>query len=275
MDVTMSVLRISPMSSAAPELRDLFSAGDASRAQEYFRKDSGLEVVVRRDEKVWLMEVAPDDEMQVRQYLLQQKVEVHSNMPEQKSRESNTEEEQKGAMSNMEEDPESDVNIAFMVDFFQQQRFAGRSCVHKCLKEHSQHLRFQMTIPLLHGYQCKAVAVGKKACWEKFKESIGRFGRVSIVTAQDELRAAAAKSKLLDNVSSLKRAQETAGVLAGLMPAGGRPSKVRRTVTHLSEVLLLGSRVSAATLRSARESVADCDGEEEVNEQPDDSVMRG
>eukprot|EP00435_Cladocopium_sp_Y103_P022998 s4134_g5.t1 len=169
---------------------------------------------------------------------------------------------------------ETDLTISFLVDFGQQQQFTSRADVLKCLKNHSCNLRFMMTIPLRDGYQCKATAVGKRAAWDAFKESIGTIGRISPLTQQDEVRAAAAKSKLLDNVNSIKRAQEAAAHLARLLPPGGRPSKVRRTVTHLGEVLLLGSRVTAATVRSARESVADHAGaEEEPGEQAVDVEM--
>lgn len=39
-----------------------------------------------------------------------------------------------------------------------------------------------------------SIAVGKKGWWEAFKESVGRIGRVSILSQQDELRAAAVTS---------------------------------------------------------------------------------
>ena len=50
-----------------------------------------------------------------------------------------------------------------------------------------------------------------------------------------------AKTQLLQNVSSLKRNQETANLLARLLPEGGRATRMRRSVSHLSEVLLLGA----------------------------------
>ena len=57
-----------------------------------------------------------------------------------------------------------------------------------------------------------------------------------------------AKTKLLSNVDNLKRAQSAAARLAELVPPGGRPGKVRRTVTHLSEVLLLGSSAAVVSV---------------------------
>lgn len=58
-----------------------------------------------------------------------------------------------------------------------------------------------------------------------------------------------AKTQLLQNVSSLKRNQETANLLARLLPEGGRAAKMRRSVSHLSEVLVLGALAAGGKCR--------------------------
>ena len=55
-----------------------------------------------------------------------------------------------------------------------------------------------------------------------------------------------ARSRLLASVGSLKRAGETANVLAQLLPGGGKASKLRRGVMHLAETNLLSTLVAGA-----------------------------
>lgn len=50
-----------------------------------------------------------------------------------------------------------------------------------------------------------------------------------------------ARQQLVDNVASLKRSHDAAIHLAQLLPAGGRAAKLRRAVSHLGEVLVIGA----------------------------------
>ena len=50
-----------------------------------------------------------------------------------------------------------------------------------------------------------------------------------------------AKEKLLQGTGALKRARETANLLAQLLPRGGKASKMRRGVIHLAETTLLSA----------------------------------
>ena len=53
-----------------------------------------------------------------------------------------------------------------------------------------------------------------------------------------------ARQQLIDNVASLKRSHDAAIHLARLLPSGGRAAKLRRSVSHLGEVLVLGARIA-------------------------------
>ena len=50
-----------------------------------------------------------------------------------------------------------------------------------------------------------------------------------------------ARQQLVDNVASLKRSHDAAIHLAQLLPKGGRAAKLRRAVSHLGEVLVIGA----------------------------------
>lgn len=51
---------------------------------------------------------------------------------------------------------------------------------------------------------------------------------------------AEAKAHKAKALGSVKRCADTAHLLASLMPAGGRASRMRRTVSHLLEITLYG-----------------------------------
>lgn len=53
--------------------------------------------------------------------------------------------------------------------------------------------------------------------------------------------ASQARQQLVDNVASLKRSNDAAVHLAQLLPPGGRAAKMRRAVSHLGEVLVIGA----------------------------------
>ena len=50
-----------------------------------------------------------------------------------------------------------------------------------------------------------------------------------------------AKEKIVQGTGALKRAGETANLLAQLLPRGGKASKMRRGVMHLAETTLLSA----------------------------------
>lgn len=82
--------------------------------------------------------------------------------------------------------------------------------------------------------------MGKGACCRKSTVEVGRLTQRNALILRG-LPCLEAKTQLLQNVPSLKRNQEAAGLLARLLPEGGRAMRMRRSVAHLSEVLLLGA----------------------------------
>ncbi|CAK9074381.1 unnamed protein product [Durusdinium trenchii] len=186
-------------------------------------------------------------------------------------------------------------------------------------------LRWTMAIPLKEGLQIRCAFQGTAEQGKQLLEKIRAVGRLRELNEGDAQRqkqdvvgglvvrwaeeggdmrrqAYRARQQLVDNVASLKRSNDAAVHLAQLLPPGGRAAKMRRAVSHLGEVLVIGallaeqqqdlcckveaqsinaascsfagahfetkpklsaivgvrgSRVTAATVRSASQSVAD------------------
>ena len=78
--------------------------------------------------------------------------------------------------------------------------------------------------------------MGKGACCRKSTVEVGGLTQRNALILRG-LPCLEAKTQLLQNVSSLKRNQEAAGLLARLLPEGGRAMRMWRSVAHLSEVL--------------------------------------
>ncbi|CAL1144221.1 unnamed protein product [Cladocopium goreaui] len=134
-------------------------------------------------------------------------------------------------------------------------------------------LRWTMAIPLKEGLQIRCAFCGTAAEGRQFVEKAKSLGQIRELNEVDQQRQKQARQQLVDNVASLKRSHDAAIHLAQLLPAGGRAAKLRRAVSHLGEVLVIGSRVTASRVRSARESVADTCPAEEDADFGDDAVV--
>lgn len=169
-------------------------------------------------------------------------------------------------------EPGAVATYNFMLDLNVPGHFPTQSAARRYL-HNILPLRWTMAIPLKEGLQIRCAFCGTAAEGRQFVEKAKSLGQIRELNEVDQQRQKQARQQLVDNVASLKRSHDAAIHLAQLLPAGGRAAKLRRAVSHLGEVLVIGSRVTASRVRSARESVADTCPAEEDADFGDDAVV--
>lgn len=147
---------------------------------------------------------------------------------------------------------------ACIVEFREQQNMRRRTDLLALLKQHSTEVQFKMAIPLRNGYRARIECdCPSRRSFEAFAKSIQKIGLAREVTQDDMANAEKATAIKADALSGVKRSAATAARLAELLPGGGKQSRLRRTIGHLSEVTLFGARADAAAIRNCVTSRAD------------------
>eukprot|EP00913_Durusdinium_trenchii_P029748 g27879.t1 len=254
----MAVLRLlKPSEEADSAVREAWAAKEFDKIKLYLSKELGFEVEMQENGSIQVTENA----LEVRAALARFFDFVEAAV------------DNVGLVTAEVDRADAPCSKACIVEFREQQNMRRRTDLLALLKQHSTEVQFKMAIPLRNGYRARIECdCPSRRSFEAFAKSIQKIGLAREVTQDDMANAEKATAIKADALSGVKRSAATAARLAELLPGGGKQSRLRRTIGHLSEVTLFGARADAAAIRNCVTSRADEELEAEGADGDDEAL---